>query len=153
MCQVQLAYKSRHCNTTDLCIRVFFLLSMYTQFEGRTRWVLIRLPSYRVFCCFVPSLLVCTGYFLQHQELLDVSTVDRCGSSVHCGHRDVHGVQVSNQCNAGNLSSLLDTNASSYSFHLRCSDGKHAFYCRFGTLPRRGCYWATATGRWNRLRL
>lgn len=42
-----------------------------------------------------------TGYFLQHQELLDLPAVDGRGGVVDCRDRDVPGIQVPDQRDAG----------------------------------------------------
>lgn len=46
------------------------------------------------------------GYLLQHQELLDVPAVYGDGGAFDRSYRDVHGVQVPHQRNAG---ALLDS--------------------------------------------
>lgn len=43
----------------------------------------------------------CPGNFLQHQKLLDVPAIHGCGGIVHRRNRDVPGIQVPDQRNAG----------------------------------------------------
>lgn len=79
----------------------------FSSYQDRTaalviRCVLMPLP-FSARGRVVPSFLVFAGYFLQHKKLLDFSTVHCCCSPVHCGHRDVHGVQVPDQRDAGTV--------------------------------------------------
>lgn len=49
-------------------------------------------------CCHPVDI---AGYFLQHQELLDVPAVDGRGCAVYRRSRDIPGLQVPDQRNAG----------------------------------------------------